>query len=110
MQISVALRELRALVQEVAQEQKVVLRRDGHAVPHECRRVHDERGSHFAGDARVEGWLALEGGGLKGTRGREEWENYISGSFWVSIIAAMGIPKLDTGPQKSARVVYQLGS
>lgn len=27
---------------------------------------------------------------------------YISGSFWVSITAAIGIPKLETGPQKSA--------
>jgi len=27
---------------------------------------------------------------------------YISGSFWVSITAAMGIPKFDAGPQKSA--------
>ena len=28
---------------------------------------------------------------------------YISGSFCVSITAAMGIPKLETGPQKSSR-------
>lgn len=27
---------------------------------------------------------------------------YSSGSFWISAIAAMGIPKLDAGPQKSA--------
>ncbi len=30
---------------------------------------------------------------------------YISGSFWVSITAAMGMPKLEAGPQKSAREV-----
>lgn len=29
-------------------------------------------------------------------------EAYISGSFCVSMTAAMGIPKLETGPQKSA--------
>ena len=28
----------------------------------------------------------------------------MSGSFCVSITAAIGIPKLDTGPQKSAQV------
>lgn len=27
---------------------------------------------------------------------------YISGSFRISIMAAMGIPKFDAGPQKSA--------
>ena len=29
---------------------------------------------------------------------------YISGSFCVSITAAMGMPKLETGPQKSVEV------
>lgn len=29
---------------------------------------------------------------------------HISGSFFVSMIAATGMPKLDTGPQKSGRV------
>lgn len=29
-------------------------------------------------------------------------ERYISGSFCVSITAAMGMPKFETGPQKSA--------
>lgn len=33
--------------------------------------------------------------------GREGEGAYISGSFCVSITAAMGIPKLETGPQKS---------
>lgn len=28
---------------------------------------------------------------------------YTVGSFWVSITAAMGMPKLEAGPQKSAR-------
>lgn len=31
--------------------------------------------------------------------GRED--RYISGSFCVSMTAAMGMPKLETGPQKS---------
>ena len=29
---------------------------------------------------------------------------YIAGSFCVSMTAAMGIPKLDAGPQKSVRM------
>ena len=29
-------------------------------------------------------------------------KRYISGSFCVSITAAMGMPKFETGPQKSA--------
>lgn len=32
--------------------------------------------------------------------------SYISGLFWVSRIAAIGIPKLDAGPQKSACVCH----
>ena len=46
-----------------------------------------------------------EGGGGKGEgrEGREGgWvDRYISGSFCVSMTAAMGMPKLETGPQKS---------
>jgi hypothetical protein len=44
--------------------------------------------------------------------GEGEWEEggmretYISGSLLISAIAAMGIPKLLTGPQKSARKRY----
>ena len=36
-------------------------------------------------------------GGQEGRKGKV----YISGSFWVSNTAAKGIPKFDTGPQKS---------
>ena len=32
--------------------------------------------------------------------------SYISASFRVSIIAAMGMPKLEAGPQKSVCEVY----
>ncbi len=32
---------------------------------------------------------------------REGEETYISGSFCVSMTAAIGMPKLETGPQKS---------
>lgn len=35
--------------------------------------------------------------------GGEIGSRYISGSFCVSITAAMGMPKLETGPQKSSR-------
>ena len=38
-----------------------------------------------------------------------EWEGvtHISGSFCVSITAAIGMPKLEAGPQKSVRYMYQ---
>ncbi len=39
--------------------------------------------------------------------GRREGEQaYISGSFCVSMTAAIGMPKLETGPQKSVRGVW----
>lgn len=37
-----------------------------------------------------------------GSWGEESERAYMSGSFCVSITAAMGMPKLETGPQKSA--------
>ena len=39
-------------------------------------------------------------GGERG--GRDGGAMYIEGSFWVSRTAAMGMPKLEAGPQKSA--------
>lgn len=102
---------LRAEVDEVAAEKKVVLGRNGHGVAHEGRRVTAEGKSHWTGDtvialvsfptlrtiyemrqilSRVEAVRRDAGIGA-----------YISGSFCVSITAAIGIPKLDAGPQKS---------
>ncbi len=38
---------------------------------------------------------------------RESDGTHISGSFCVSMTAAMGIPKLETGPQKSVFKSYR---
>ena len=40
------------------------------------------------------------GGGGCGGEGKQ---TYRSGLFWVSMTAAMGMPKLETGPQKSVQ-------
>lgn len=45
------LRRLAPEIDEVAREQQVVLRRHGHGVAHEGRRVERQRGGHAAGDA-----------------------------------------------------------
>lgn len=47
-QISVSLCELRAFVDEVAQEEEVVFGLNGEGVPHECRRVDAKREGHVA--------------------------------------------------------------
>jgi hypothetical protein len=38
---------------------------------------------------------------------KHSYSTYISGSFCVSNTAAMGIPKFDAGPQKSAQYPHQ---
>lgn len=57
--------------------------------------------------ARIEDWgfSGVASRGWRHGRIRERVKTYISGSFWVSITAATGIPKFDTGPQKSASTV-----
>ena len=49
-QVSIPLRKLRALVDKMASEKEVILRRDGKGVAHERRRVDDERAGHLARD------------------------------------------------------------
>ena len=51
LQVPVSLRELRALVDEVAQEEEVVLRLDGECVAHEGCRVDYQGACHLAGDS-----------------------------------------------------------
>lgn len=93
----------------MAAEQEVILRRNGQSVAHEGAGVEDQSAGHAAGYAILSPCkktgrgaiercaLSLNNGG-----GREGWEGaYISGSFCVSITAAIGMPKLETGPQKS---------
>jgi len=50
-EIAIALCQLRALVDEMARKQQIVLRRDGERIPHERRRVNGECERHLAGDA-----------------------------------------------------------
>jgi hypothetical protein len=104
----------------VAQEKQVVLGRHGERVPHERRRVDDQGAGHGAGDPAGGRVLASGPPGLWKGRGFWNWEieagweveirsrrikwtaTHSSGLFCVSMTAAMGIPKFDTGPQKSA--------
>lgn len=122
-QIPVSLRDLRAEVDGVTSEEEVVLRGDGESVAGESSRVDDQGTCHCSGDAGEKNSklvtddiicitchipsgfrLHMQDTGmhaeLKSKEGRRE-SAYISGSFCVSITAAMGIPKLETGPQKS---------
>jgi hypothetical protein len=93
----------------VAREEEVVSRRDGEGVAHESRRVDAKSCSHLSrnallgvslGSSAARPELAKSQGELK-SHGVVQWGTYSSGDFCVSITAAMGIPKLDTGPQKS---------
>ncbi len=113
----------------MAAEQEIVLRLDGQGVAHEGARVEDQGARHAAGyavycyfsrqtsptrwfggqrerererekDQRDWRWQ-LAGGKKRLDGGREGGLRYISGSFCVSMTAAMGMPKLETGPQKS---------
>lgn len=111
-QVPVGLGSLGSEVCQVACEKEVVLGRDGEGVAHEGGGVDDEGAGHRAGDTvaqRLSQWMSsgyqVAGVGLgwaisKAVKPR--LGTYISGSFCVSITAAMGIPKLETGPQKSA--------
>ena len=47
----ISLHQLTVEVDEMAEEEKVVLGRDGHGVPHEGAAVEGERGSEGTGDA-----------------------------------------------------------
>lgn len=94
--VTVPLRQLRELVDQVAAEEEVVLWLDGERVAHERGRIDGQGECHLARDAvRGEGELVTT------WEGRERWGTYSSGLFWVSATAARGMPKLETGPQKS---------
>ncbi len=104
-EVSVSLRQLCALVDEVAAEEEVVCWGDGEGVAHEGCGVNDEGGGHLARDTELV--LARARIGESMLNGATVWslviqdETYSSGLFWVSITAAIGIPKFETGPQKS---------
>ena len=96
-QVSVSLSELSAGVDEVAGEEKVVSGCDSKGVSHEGTGIDDESTGHLSRDPNG-GKLVVSLAG----RSRPGL-SYSSGLFCVSIMAARGIPKFDTGPQKSAR-------
>lgn len=50
LQVAISLRELRRLVDKVAEEEEVVLRRNGEGVAHESRGVDDKGARHLARD------------------------------------------------------------
>jgi hypothetical protein len=81
----------------VAAEEEVILGRHGEGVAHEGAAVAAEGESHAAGDTEESQLCQREGFGCVAVGG----ERYISGSFCVSMTAAMGMPKLEAGPQKS---------
>lgn len=46
--------------------------------------------------------------GIKQGRQCQVKASHISGSFWISDTAAIGMPKLEAGPQKSGLRQYEL--
>lgn len=111
--VAVSLSTLGGEVNGVTSEEEVVLGGDGEGIAHEGTRVDNKGAGHLAGDAvcrvsRLFLAIILRGEGNRAAPGRiRGWKGgraYISGSFWVSITAATGIPKLETGPQKSGKI------
>lgn len=109
----------------MACQKEVILGGYGHRVAHKSRRVDEQSTSHGSGDTIpaypsqfeviAKGRICLflspimnhESKGIENAVGR--YENCcaakevtnISGSFCISMTAAMGIPKFEAGPQKS---------
>lgn len=117
-QVSVCLYALCGEVDGVAAEEEVVYGRDGESVAHEDGRVANQGCRHWARDTvdsrfvsahvhfpssfPVMSLLILsQCAGLTRSVLEGEGGAHISGSFCVSMTAAMGIPKLEAGPQKS---------
>lgn len=107
--IAIPLRQLRPEIDKMAPEQQIILRLNSQGIAHKGAGVEYQSAGHAAGYAIVvitsdqvaarSGVRMAAGKGLERVGGRGEV--YISGSFCVSITAAMGMPKLETGPQKS---------
>lgn len=113
LQIPISLSQLRSKVDEMTPEQQIILRRNRESVAHECARVECERTRHTTRNTRVlsDPWVRNISDRInhKGAAQLSQTA-YISGSFWVSITAAIGMPKLETGPQKSVwdrSIVFQ---
>ena len=102
----------------MACEQEVVLGLNSQGVSHECRRVYGQSTGEGTGDAAIfSSAEVMRVGGRNAGRLGGGWDaeyadgdailrvamdrTYMLGSFCVSKTAARGIPKFETGPQKS---------
>lgn len=103
----------------MASKQEVVLWANSQRVSHERSRVDGQCGGELSRDTNCSeasvhkilqhtiDYLVIQSdswfGELRSSSAtdRSKGQTYISGSFCVSRTAAMGIPKFDTGPQKS---------
>lgn len=109
-------------VDSVAGEEEVVGRGDGESVAREGSGVDNQGTGHLARDTVdvISALVYAYQGGKEGQKQqsappgvngaalvRSDFETYSSGSFCVSITAATGIPKLETGPQKSGEESYK---
>lgn len=123
-EVAVALRQLGASVGKVAGKQQPVAGSDGERVAHEGEGVDDQGAGHGSGDPVcrkgrevskpvhatfffVLGWVLvffLPPSSFSRISAVEASESYMSGLFCVSRTAAIGIPKLEAGPQKSVHV------
>jgi hypothetical protein len=77
-------------------KQQVILGCHGKGISHQQGRADDESASHASGNTTSES-VFHSGSHYAGVLEM----NYISGSFRISVTAAMGMPKLEAGPQKS---------
>ena len=102
----------------MACEKEVIFRRHSHGIAHESGSIDGESGGHATGDTvrtvsaprcivvteaesrKYSGRLGRGRGG-EGREEGKEGQTDSSGSFCVSRIAAMGMPKFEKGPQKS---------
>lgn len=106
----------------MAGEEEIVLGRYGESVSHECGRVAGKGQCELWGDtvghdvstcsrnraygACASGWDTGQGSHADSAAGTDSsrrvcCETHISGSFFMSAMAANGIPKFEAGPQKS---------
>lgn len=108
--VSVALGELGKSVGCMAGKQQIVLWRHGERIPHEREGIDGERARHRTGDSTggpsvsISRISRISREAIQGTSPPlgVGGASHSSGLFCVSRTAAMGMPKLDAGPQKSA--------
>lgn len=99
LQIPIPLRQLRSLIDSMARKQEVICGGDSEGEAHKRRGINAESARHGARDPvapppPLSAFVSVHTTTRKGV-------TYSSGLFCVSITAARGMPKLETGPQKS---------